>query len=101
MNDNTLVERLRMTGKRISIPCPDGIDGCLVNHFRIETDPLCDEAATRIEALEAEKAQAAKAERDRIVAWLREHAKSPALGALESYRVLFVADALEGEQHVD
>jgi len=53
MDDKTLVERLRMTGKRISIPCPDGIDGCLVNHFRIETDPLCDEAATRIEALEA------------------------------------------------
>lgn len=45
--------------------------------------------------------EAAKAERDRIVAWLREHAKSPALGVLESYRVLFVADALEGEQHDD
>lgn len=30
-----------------------------------------------------------------IVAWLRDFAKSPALGAIESYRVLFVADAIE------
>lgn len=60
MGDKTLVERLRMTGKRISIPCPDGIDGCLVLHPMINTDPLCKEAADTIEA-QATRIEALKA----------------------------------------
>lgn len=47
-----LVKRLRRKGERIGIPCPDKIEGCLVFHYRIETDADCAEAADRIEALE-------------------------------------------------
>ena len=49
-----LVKRLRKIGDRVSAPCPDGIKGCSVFHFRVETDPTCAEAADRIEALTAE-----------------------------------------------
>lgn len=48
-----LVKRLSCIGERIAIPCPDNIDGCLVSHFRIETNPVCQEAIDRIQALEA------------------------------------------------
>lgn len=53
MSDD-LVKQLRKIGERVPVPCPDGIKGCLVFHFRVETDPTCAEAADRIEALEAE-----------------------------------------------
>jgi hypothetical protein len=51
MKDEELIGRLRQTGERINIPCPDGIKGCLVFHFRVETDPTCAAAADRIEEL--------------------------------------------------
>lgn len=43
----------------------------LQSGLAITTQPLMNEAADRIEALEAALRIAAKAERDRIVAWLR------------------------------
>lgn len=46
-----IVERLRRKGERVGIPCPDGIEGCLVYHFKIKTDPDCAEAADEIERL--------------------------------------------------
>lgn len=50
---NDLVNRLRGIGERIPVPCPDGIKGCLVFHYRVETNPVCAKAADRIERLEA------------------------------------------------
>ena len=47
-----LVKRLRKIGDRVAMPCPDNIKGCAVFHFRIETDPTCKEAASRIKELE-------------------------------------------------
>lgn len=58
MTDKTLVERLRNLAEEWFEMCDD------------IHEPL-NEAATRIEALEAALRIAAKAERDRIVAWLR------------------------------
>lgn len=50
MSDD-LVTRLRRIGERVKVPCPDEIKGCLVFHYRIETDPTCAEAADEIERL--------------------------------------------------
>lgn len=30
----------RLEGERVPIPCPDGIRGCLVAHFRIKSGPI-------------------------------------------------------------
>ena len=49
-----LIKRLRKIGDRVPAPCPDGIKGCLVFHFSVETDPTCAEAADTIEAQAAE-----------------------------------------------
>lgn len=48
-----LVRRLAQIGRKTQISCPDGVEGCLVYHYRIETDPTCVEAISRIEQLEA------------------------------------------------
>jgi hypothetical protein len=53
MNEE-LIKRLRKIGDRVPAPCPDGIKGCLVFHFSVETDPTCAEAADTIEAQAAE-----------------------------------------------
>lgn len=53
-DDGELVGRLRKIGERVPVVCPDGIKGCLVFHFRVETDPTCAEAADAITALSAE-----------------------------------------------
>ena len=50
MSDD-IVNRLRGIGERVLVPCPDKIKGCLVAHYRIETDPTCAEAADEIERL--------------------------------------------------
>lgn len=52
--DNELTRRLLRIGERVPIPCPDGIKGCAVFHFRVETDPTCKEAANRIKDLQAQ-----------------------------------------------
>jgi len=52
--NKTLAEKLLKVGERVAIPCPDGIKGCAVLHFRIEPHPTCKEAADRIEAQAAE-----------------------------------------------
>jgi hypothetical protein len=51
MSDQDLLKRLRQTGQRVAVPCPDGIKGCAVFHFIVETEPTCAEAADRIEQL--------------------------------------------------
>jgi hypothetical protein len=60
MTDEELLVGLKRIGKRVSLPCPDGLEGCLVHHFGIETDPVAARAIDRIEALTAE------------IEWLRE-----------------------------
>lgn len=50
--DNDLIKHLLRIGERVPIPCPDGIKGCAVLHFRIETDPVCKKAANRIKDLQ-------------------------------------------------
>jgi hypothetical protein len=54
MTDEELLVGLKRIGKRVSMPCPDGLEGCLVHHFGIETDPVAARAIDRIEALTAE-----------------------------------------------
>jgi hypothetical protein len=54
MPDDELIARLLQVGEEVCVPCPDGIKGCLVNHFGIVTDPVVIEAATRLETLTAE-----------------------------------------------
>jgi hypothetical protein len=51
MTDEELIAGLKHIGKRVSLPCPDGLEGCLVHHFGIETDPVAARAIDRIEAL--------------------------------------------------
>jgi hypothetical protein len=51
MSDQELTNRLRQIGQRVAVPCPDGIKGCAVFHYRVETEPTCAEAADRIEQL--------------------------------------------------
>jgi hypothetical protein len=53
MTDEELIAGLKHIGKRVSLPCPDGLEGCLVHHFGIETDPVAARAIDRIEALAA------------------------------------------------
>jgi hypothetical protein len=53
MTDEELIAGLKHIGKRVSLPCPDGLEGCLVHHFGIETDPVAARAIDRIEALTA------------------------------------------------
>jgi hypothetical protein len=53
MSDD-LLKRLSRIGERVSIPCPDNIRGCLVFHYRVDTDPACVEAIDEIERLRAE-----------------------------------------------
>lgn len=45
-----LTKQLICIGERIQIPCPDGIKGCAVFHFRVVTDPSCQAASDQIEA---------------------------------------------------
>lgn len=56
MSDD-LLKRLSRIGERVSIPCPDNIRGCLVFHYRVDTDPACVEAIDEIKRLRAENAQ--------------------------------------------
>ena len=51
MTDQELINQLRQTGHRVTVPCPDGIKGCAVFHYRFETEPTCAAAADRIEQL--------------------------------------------------
>ena len=46
-----ITERLAKVGERVRIPCPDGIKGCAVFHFRVLTDPVCLEAIVEIKRL--------------------------------------------------
>jgi hypothetical protein len=48
-----IVERLWGVGKRVSVPCPDKLEGCLVLHSKIETDPACIDAINEINRLRA------------------------------------------------
>ena len=48
-----LVKRLAQIGRKTQISCPDGVEGCLVYHYRIDIDPTAAEAIARIEQLEA------------------------------------------------
>lgn len=50
MSDD-LLTRLSRIGERVSIPCPDNIRGCLVFHYRVDTDPACVEAIDEIKRL--------------------------------------------------
>lgn len=52
-----LLKRLSRIGERVSIPCPDNIRGCLVFHYRVDTDPACVEAIDEIKRLRAENEQ--------------------------------------------
>ena len=54
MTDEEMLVGLKHIGKRVSLPCPDGLEGCLVHHFGIETDPVAARAIDRIKALTAE-----------------------------------------------
>jgi hypothetical protein len=54
MTDEELIVGLKRIGKRVSLPCPDGLEGCLVHHFGSETNPVAARAIDRIEALTAE-----------------------------------------------
>ena len=54
MTDEEMLVGLKRIGKRVSLPCPDGLEGCLVHHFGIETDPVAARAIDRIKALTAE-----------------------------------------------
>ncbi len=56
MSDD-LLKRLSRIGERVSIPCPDNIRGCLVFHYRVDTDPTCVEAIDEIKRLRAENEQ--------------------------------------------
>lgn len=60
MTDEELINQLRQTGHRVAVPCPDGIKGCAVFHYRFETEPTCAAAAVRIESLLAENAELKK-----------------------------------------
>lgn len=60
MSDD-LLRRLSRIGERVSIPCPDNIRGCLVFHYRVDTDPACVEAIDEIERLRAENERLRKA----------------------------------------
>jgi hypothetical protein len=48
-----IVERLRRVGQRVPVPCPDKLEGCLVFHSKIETDPACLDAINEIERMRA------------------------------------------------
>lgn len=52
-----LEKRLLRIGERVPVSCPDGIKGCLVNHYRIETDPTCKQAAAEIRSLREQVAK--------------------------------------------
>lgn len=52
-----MVGRLERIGDRVSVPCPDGIEGCLVNHYRVQTNPVCAEAVAMLRAQQAENEQ--------------------------------------------
>jgi hypothetical protein len=56
MSDD-LLKRLSRIGERVSIPCPDNIRGCLVFHYRVDTDPACVEAIDEIKRLRVENEQ--------------------------------------------
>ena len=62
-----LEKRLLRIGERVPVSCPDGIKGCLVNHYRIETDPTCKQAAAEIRSL---RERLADAEETLTVAYL-------------------------------
>jgi len=55
-----LLKRLSRIGERVSIPCPDNIRGCLVFHYRVDTDPTCVEAIDEIKRLRAEVEEQAR-----------------------------------------
>jgi hypothetical protein len=61
MTDEEMLVGLKHIGKRVSLPCPDGLEGCLVHHFGIETDPVAARAIDRIEALQADNARLLRA----------------------------------------
>lgn len=62
-----IVDRLRRIGERVPVSCPDGIKGCLVYHYRIETDPVCEQAADFITRL---RGYAAHSDECAINAWM-------------------------------
>jgi len=59
-----LLKRLSRIGERVSIPCPDNIRGCLVFHYRVDTDPTCVEAIDEIKRLLAREARLREALRE-------------------------------------
>jgi len=89
MDDKTLVERLRE--HRVILKSGDYDGAQLMRAWcdMINAADTIEAQATRIEALEAALQHMAKAERDRIVAWLRE------MGSIRGG----VADAIEAGEH--
>jgi len=90
MSDD-LLKRLSRIGERVSIPCPDNIRGCLVFHYRVDTDPVCIEAIDEIERLCAENKRLREALRhcaNSIAEWERrpEGVAPFLLGALDNAR---------------
>jgi len=89
MSDD-LLTRLSAIGERVSIPCPDNIRGCLVFHYRVDTDPACVEAIDEIERLRAENERLREAlERitnaaeDAAVWWLQDLARAARAGGVQ------------------
>ena len=92
MTDEEMLVGLKHIGKRVSLPCPDGLEGCLVHHFGIETDPVAARAIDRIEALQADNARLLRAN----------HVLRLGLsGMVDSEDALKIADAMTRGDDID